>query len=44
MAFLGAPEEADEVEDVVTGVVVAEAVLVEADELVGVDVYRPRRL
>ena len=38
VAFLGAPEDADEVEDVVTGVVVAEAVLAEADELVGVDV------
>ena len=32
-AFLGAPDDADEVEDVVMGVVVADAV-----ELVGVDV------
>ena len=39
-AFLGAPDEADEVEDVVTGVVVADAV----ELVVGVDVYRPRRL
>ena len=44
LAFLGAPEDVEEVEDVVTGVVDAEAVLAEADELVGVDVYRPRRL
>ena len=39
-AFLGAPDEADEVEDVVTGVVDADAV----ELVVGVDVYRPRRL
>ena len=44
LAFLGAPEDVEEVEDVVTGVVDTEAVLVEADELVGVEVYRPRRL
>ena len=39
-AFLGAPDEVDEVEDVVTGVVDVDAV----ELVVGVDVYRPCRL